>query len=153
MTGLAAALAAALPAMVFAQGLQTDQPAVEADGPSTDSIKSDWNDFLHYTMIGRFDLAQGFGQRLLESKPDPLVLLDLSEENLRGYQLLLKMQEDSDLLRETATEILKVIEEGRYLRRTDSKIIVEEIARLNTTLRGKIAAQERLKNAGEYAIP
>lgn len=153
MTGLAAALAAALPAMVFAQGLQTDQPAVGADGPSADSIKSDWNDFLHYTMIGRFDLAQGFGQRLLESKPDPLVLLDLSEENLRGYQLLLKMQEDSDLLRETATEILKVIEEGRYLRRTDSKIIVEEIARLNTTLRGKIAAQERLKNAGEYAIP
>jgi len=127
--------------------------AAPQEAPSAKAIKNDWNDFLHYTLIGRFDLAQGFGQRLLDSKPDPLLLLDLSEENPRGYELLLKVQADSDQLREIAEGILKVIEEGRYLRRTDPKIILAEIARLNTTIRGKIAAQERLKNAGEYAVP
>jgi HEAT repeat protein len=127
--------------------------AAPQEAPSAKAIKNDWNDFLHYTLIGRFDLAQGFGQRLLDSKPDPLLLLELSEENPRGYELLLKVQADSDQLREIAEGILKVIEEGRYLRRTDPKIILAEIARLNTTIRGKIAAQERLKNAGEYAVP
>jgi HEAT repeat protein len=127
--------------------------AAPQEAPSAKAIKNDWNDFLHYTLIGRFDLAQGFGQRLLDSKPDPLLLLELSEENPRGYELLLKVQADNDQLREIAEGILKVIEEGRYLRRTDPKIILAEIARLNTTIRGKIAAQERLKNAGEYAVP
>lgn len=127
--------------------------AAPQEAPSAKAIKNDWNDFLHYTLIGRFDLAQGFGQRLLDSKPDPLLLLELSEENPRGYELLLKVQADSDQLREIAEGILKVIEEGRYLRRTDPQIILAEIARLNTTIRGKLAAQERLKNAGEYAVP
>lgn len=127
--------------------------AAPQEAPSAKAIESDWNDFLHYTLIGRFDLAQGFGQRLLDSKPDPLLLLELSEENPRGYELLLKVQADSDQLREIAEGILRVIEEGRYLRRTDPKIILAEIARLNTTIRGRIAAQERLKNAGEYAVP
>ncbi len=117
------------------------------------NTESDWNDFLHYTMIGRFDLAKGFGDRLLASAPDPLLLLDLSEANPNGYNILLKMQADSDQLRETAGGILAIIEEGRYMRRTDPQIILAEIERLNTTIRGKISAQERLKNAGEYAIP
>lgn len=128
-------------------------PNTPQEAPSAKAVESDWNDFLHYTLIGRYDLAQGYGQRLLESKPDPLLLLDLSEQNPRGYELLLKMQADSDQLREIAAGVLKRIEEGRYLRRTDPKIILEEIARLNTTIRGRIAAQERLKNAGEYAVP
>ena len=122
-------------------------------GAMAQDVKNDWNDFLHYTMIGRFDLAKGFGQKLLDSKPDPLTLLELSESNPKGYKILLKMQADSPELQDVATKILDIIEQGRYTRRTDPKIIVGEIKRLNTTIRGKIAAQERLKNAGEYAIP
>jgi len=128
-------------------------PNTPQEAPSAKAVESDWNDFLHYTLIGRFDLAQGYGQRLLEAKPDPLLLLELSEQNPRGYELLLKMQAASDQLREIASGVLKIIEEGRYVRRTDPKIILAEIARLNTTIRGRIAAQERLKNAGEYAVP
>ena len=29
------------------------------------SLESDWNDFLHYTAIGRFDLAKGYGEAIL----------------------------------------------------------------------------------------
>lgn len=117
------------------------------------SLQENWNDFLHYTAIGRFELAQNFGQQILDSQPEPTALLDLAEANPQGYRLLLKMQDENEQLRQVSSQILTIIDKGRYIRRTDSKIIAQEIQRLSTTIRGRIAAEERLKNAGEYAIP
>lgn len=117
------------------------------------TVKENWNDFLHYTAIGRIDLAKSYGQQLIADQPDPTVLLDLAQENAEGYRLLLKMHADSEELREVSGQILDLIEEGRYIRRTDSAIIIAEIKRLSSTIRGQIAAEERLRNAGEYAIP
>jgi hypothetical protein len=122
-------------------------------GVFAEGIQDDWNDFLHYTAIGRFDLAQGFGQKLIDSNPDAVELLALSEENPDGYNILLKMNAESEELKGVSGKILDIIEKGRFIRRTDPKIIVEEIRRLSTTVRGRIAAEERLRNAGEYAIP
>ena len=117
------------------------------------SVEENWGAFLHYTAIGRFDLAKGHGEALITQSPDPTVLLDLSEANQEGYRLLLKMHTDSDELREVSGKVLDMIEQGRFIRRTDAKIINQEIGRLSTTIRGRIAAEERLRNAGEYAIP
>ena len=116
-------------------------------------LESNWNDFLHYTMIGRLDLAQGFAGKIISSDPDPVELLKLSEENVTGYKLLLKMHADSPQLGQVSGKILDIIEEGRFILRTDPKVIVSEIKRLSGTTRGRIAAQKRLTNAGEYAIP
>ncbi len=116
-------------------------------------LESNWNDFLHYTMIGRLDLAQGFALKIISSDPDPFELLKLSEENVTGYKLLLKMHADSPELGEVSGKILDIIEEGRFILRTNPKIIIREIKRLSGTIRGRIAAQKRLTNAGEYAIP
>ncbi len=117
------------------------------------SLEEDWGSFLHYTAIGRFELAKGYGQRIVAQDPDPTALLDLAEANEQGYRLLLKMHADSDVLRDVSGQILDIIEQGRYIRRTDPRIINQEIRRLSTTIRGRIAAEERLRNAGEYAIP
>lgn len=133
---LGAGLVVILAAVVMAEGLE-----------------SDWNDFLHYTAIGRFDLAKGFGEKLIASEPNAVELLALSEANPDGYNILLKMNAESEQLKEVSGKILEIIEKGRFVRRTDPKIIVQEIRRLSTTIRGRIAAEERLKNAGEYAIP
>jgi len=116
-------------------------------------LEENWNDFLHYTAIGRFELAKSYAEQIIESQPDPTRLLELSEENQEGYRLLLKMHADSEELREVSGKILDLIEEGRYIRRTDPKIIAQEIRRLSGPIRGRIAAEQRLKNAGEYAIP
>ena len=116
-------------------------------------LEDDWNDFLHYTAIGRFDLAAGFAQKIIESKPNPIELLSLSEENPRGYAILVKVHADNPDLAPLASQILDIIEKGRFMRRTDSEIILEEIKRLSSTVRGKYTAIERLRNAGEYAIP
>lgn len=117
------------------------------------TVEENWNDFLHYTAIGRFELAKSYGQQIIDSQADPTELLELAQENAQGYRLLLKMHADSEELRDVSGAILDLIEEGRYIRRTDPKIIVAEVQRLSTTMRGRIAAEERLRNAGEYAIP
>jgi HEAT repeat protein len=117
-----------------------------------DTLEEDWNDFLHYTVIGRLDLAEGFAQKIVQEEPDPLELLALSESNPRGYSTLLRIHDSNTPLREFAGKMLDIIEQGRYLRRTEAGIITEEIKRLSGTTRGRIAAMERLKNSGEYAI-
>ena len=117
-----------------------------------DNLEQNWNDFLHYTVIGRLDLAEGFAQKIVQSEPDPLQMLALSESNPRGYLILLRLSDSDTPLKELADQILGIIEQGRYLRRTEAKIIVEEIKRLSGTARGRITALERLRNSGEYAI-
>jgi len=81
------------------------------------NLANDWGDFLHYTKIGRLDMATGYAQAVVDSNPDPLELLALS------------------------------------IRRSDPKIVAEEIRRLSSTDRGRLAGVKRLQNAGEYAIP
>jgi hypothetical protein len=115
-------------------------------------IESDWNDLLHYTAIGRLDLAKGYGESLLAGEPDPLQLLEMSEENPQGYALLLKLSSSKNDLTDVAGKVLAVIEQGRFISRSDPKIINDEISRLSSTVRGRITALERLKNAGEYSV-
>ena len=118
-------------------------------------LADNWNDFLHYVKIGRFDLAKGFAQAILQSNPDPAELLALSKENPQGYEILQRVNEtapDAELA-ELTGQILSIVEQGRFGRRADPRIITEEIRRLSTTDRGRLTAVKRLQNAGEYAIP
>ena len=119
------------------------------------SVKSNWGDFLHYTKIGRFDLAKGFARAVIEDNPEPAELLALSKKNPQGYRMLLKVSEsaaDVELVR-LSNKILDIIEQGRFIKRASPRIIAEEIRRLSSTARGRLAAVKRLVNAGEYAIP
>ncbi|MHC5060238.1 MAG: HEAT repeat domain-containing protein [Planctomycetota bacterium] len=118
------------------------------------SPEDNWNDFLHYTAIARYDLAVGHARNLIESNPDPVMLLELSEANPAAYGILLRSKSGNKELEEVSSQILDIIEQGRFIRRTDAKIIMQEVKRLSSnSVRGQLAAQQRLKNAGEYAIP
>ncbi len=119
------------------------------------TLADNWNDFLHYTKIGNLDLAKGYAQAVLQSAPDPTELLDLSQKNPTGYDLAMRVVDtanDAELV-DLAKKLLAVIEQGRFQKRSDPQIIVEEIKRLSGTIRGRMNATTRLKNAGEYAIP
>ena len=122
-------------------------------GLSQNLVEDDWREFLHYSAIGRFDVAAGYGQKLIDSSPDPLKLLALTEENPASYALLIRLDANRGELKSVTSKILEIIEQGRYARRSDPKIIIEEVKRLSSTIRGKYTAIARLKNAGEYAIP
>lgn len=119
------------------------------------TVTENWDDFLHYTVIGRFDLAKGHAQALLASNPDPEELLKLSKENLQGYQILLRAKEtapDAELA-DLCGQVIAVIDKGRFIRRSTPAIIAEEVRRLSSTERGWFTAVRRLRDAGEYAIP
>ncbi|GAI57075.1 unnamed protein product, partial [marine sediment metagenome] len=103
-----------------------------------------------------FDMAGGHAQAVLESDPDPVELLALSEDNPQGYDILLNAIDSAYLpaeLVELSSKLLAIIEKGILIRRADPKIIVEEIKRLSSTERARLTAVKRLQNAGEYAIP
>ena len=119
------------------------------------TLEDNWNDFLHYIKIGRFDLAKGYAQVVLQSNPDPVQLFGLSQENREGYEILLRVYEaapDAELA-DLSRKVLSIIDQGRFMRRSDPRVIVEEIKRLSSTARGRLIAVKRLKDAGEYAIP
>ncbi|MHC4620215.1 MAG: hypothetical protein ACYTEQ_20910, partial [Planctomycetota bacterium] len=119
------------------------------------TLEDNWNDFLHYTLIGRFDMAEGFAQAILESNPDPVELLAFSDANPQGYALLLRAKENRHRpkLAELSARLWDIVEQGRFIRRSDPEVIVQEVKRLTGTERGKRTAIKRLRNAGEYAIP
>ena len=119
------------------------------------TLEENWNDFLHYTKIGRPDLAKGYAQVILQGNPDPVELLELTKKNPQGYAILLRVNEfaPDPELEELSAKIIDLIEKGSYTRRADPRIIVVEIKRLSSTDRGWFTAVKRLRNAGEYAIP
>jgi len=122
---------------------------------TADKLETDWNDFLHYVKIGRLDLAKGYGSAVIQANPDPVKILDLSEQNAQGYQILIRVTQtssDTELV-ELCRKILDMVEEGKFIRRADPKVILAEIKRLSGTSRGQLAAVKRLRNAGEYAVP
>jgi len=122
---------------------------------SAQTLDENWKDFLHYTTIGRFDMAKGYAQAILASNPDPVKLLELSRANQQGYQMLVRVNEvaqDGELA-DLSGKVLAIIEQGRFKERTEPRIIAEEVRRLSTTDRGWLIAVKRLRNAGEYAIP
>lgn len=120
-----------------------------------ESLEENWNDYLHYTKIGHLDLAKGYAQAILQSNPEPVLLLDLSQGNPVGYAILLRVKDtaaDAELVQLTS-ELIDVIEAGKFIRRTDPKTIVTEVERLvSGNERAWLTAVRRLQNSGEYAI-
>jgi HEAT repeat protein len=119
------------------------------------TLEQNWNDFLHYTTIGRLDLAKGYARAIMKSEPDPVALFTLNQANPQGYDLAMRVVDtsrDTELAGLTK-QLVDIIDLGRFQRRSDPIVIVEEIKRLSTTLRGKMTAIQRLKDAGEYAVP
>lgn len=119
-----------------------------------ETLEDNWNDFLHYVKIARFDLAKGYAQAVLDSEPDSVELLSLSQSNPNGYAILLQVKDattDTELA-ELSQKVFDIIEQGRYAKRTDPQIIFEEVKRLNSTERGRFIAIKRLRDAGEYSI-
>jgi hypothetical protein len=124
-------------------------------GAQGQTVEKDWTNFLHYASIGRLDMAVAHGKSLLASEPNAIELLHLSEENPQAYAALVDMKARSKNaeLAELAGKILDAVDKGRYEKRSNVTVITDEMTRLSTTARGRITAVERLKEAGEYAVP
>ncbi len=110
------------------------------------------DDGWYFASIGRFDIANANFRALLKQKPDPIALVELTDQNPRRRQILLQIA-DHPIVGEAAREMLHLLEQGERALRADPIRIKQYIRRLAGPPRGYANALERLKAAGEYAIP
>jgi len=116
--------------------------------------QKNWDDLMHYALIGRLDLAQQYGQALLNLNPQPMEIFDLAERGKfeNPYRILDRMQTTAPL-KEIALQVRALIEAGRHAKRTDTQNIQKEVDRLTASPRARKIAMERLKDSGEWAVP
>jgi HEAT repeat protein len=156
---------------VFARAQETTQPsATEAAGATTApaatatppaeeafNLKSAVERFWHYGKVGRYDVANAEGSRILSSGTDPNQVLVAFEQNASEKkdnldQILLRFQNVAEL-RDTATKITALLEQGRQSRRADPKFITTNIERLAAGERAYTNAIGRLRQSGELSLP
>ncbi len=123
---------------------------VEIQKDATDD--SLWTDAMYYLKIGRMEYGKSYLQAYLDRKVDPVKTLEFSEKDPRSVQILIRLQQDPQL-GALAQKALDQIDAGWQIRRKDVPRIKAEIDKLTGTLRGQFHATERLKEAGEYAVP
>ncbi len=109
-------------------------------------------DGWHFAAIGRFQYADANFKALIDANPDPVALLELARQNPNRHDILVKLIGNADV-GPSAGEFLKLLGRGEQILRTDANEIVANIAKLGGRPRMVYNATNRLKDAGEYAVP
>jgi HEAT repeat protein len=125
---------------------------------SADNEKLLLENFIHYVIIGKHDLAASNGQVLLDGamsdKELAEVLGDIRNPDRfdRAVKLALK-QNASESLRDVAAELGQRMELGYRARAREPERIAESIQMLLGGQRSVALGRERLVEANEYAVP
>ena len=127
---------------------QTDDAQAELK-----ELGSIYSDFLHFARLGKFTEAESFAQQLL-NHPDasPLNVLKVSDADANSVPTLIQLIKHTSLSDE-AQSILDLIRAGEFERRKDPERIAENIDKLGGSPQMEFFAIQRLKEAGEYAVP
>lgn len=137
------------------------QPA-EAPPPQAgdfERMEADFSSFLHFAIIGRFDVAEGIAKSLLQH-PDlnPLSdagaehMLELSEKYEKSLDTLLLLVNNPQVGDESK-KILDIVYESHRRARMAPQRIKENIERLAGAPNQQAFALDRLNESGEYAVP
>ncbi|MDX2119172.1 MAG: hypothetical protein SFY96_13410 [Planctomycetota bacterium] len=114
-------------------------------------------DFIHYVRINRADLAEAMAQQLLDRKisgQDFVRLVEAGGELNRFEDSVGRAIRIGGNLETTAASLSKLYEAGKRERARDPKDIAANIKDLTSgQARARVLAEERLRTAGEYAVP
>ena len=112
-------------------------------------------DFMHYVLIDQRDASIATGRTLLGrglSPSDWVNLIEDSGDGSRFEEVVIRAQRQGDVER-IAADIARQLNQGRLERVRNPDEIIKNIEMLKGMARGRILAKERLKAAGEYALP
>ncbi|MEQ9460179.1 MAG: hypothetical protein RIG82_04430 [Phycisphaeraceae bacterium] len=114
-----------------------------------------WDDFNHYLLIARPELASGAGQALLrEVERDDALLLEVVENSdFADYEGALVRATRVEEVEPVAKRLLDRIQEAQIGVSRDPERIRANIERLAINRRAFINAVERLRGAGQFAAP
>lgn len=138
----AAALMIAIPAPSLAQAQDDSSQLLE--------------EFIHYTIIAKPDLAEAYAQRLLESATSDAQLAEILSENrglkARFEEAIDKAQHVPDL-EAIAGELQRRVTQGELSLARDPQRIEDAINMLVGTQRMRMHGRRQLDASGEYAVP
>ena len=115
-----------------------------------------FDDFIHYTLIAKPDLAAAKAEQLLSSGLTDAELAELLDDDralVERFDRATLWGQRVPELQDLAIELDRRVEKGRLDMARDADRIQEAIEMLKGTQRAKMLARQRLIAAGEYAVP
>ncbi|HEX4123492.1 MAG TPA: hypothetical protein VHY37_02120, partial [Tepidisphaeraceae bacterium] len=160
----AAPAAAAAPAPA-GESVSPIPDASNMPNPGPESLKDTVDDYWHYGIVGRYDLAASAGKAILARSEPPLDILhvfeaEASDRNesldkwlLRWADLTGKAGTPAAQMSDVSQQIIQLLNKGRYSLRHDLKYIDQNIERLTDGERGFMNGVAALRDSGELAVP
>ncbi|MEY2794495.1 MAG: hypothetical protein RIR10_211 [Planctomycetota bacterium] len=151
---LASSLLGAAPT-ALAQDDNTAGATGAAAATDTAAVRKNLDDFIHYVLIGKPDLAQAAGEALLSAQATDMDLASVVDEAGLQDRLAKAMSRSRSMtgVADIATKIENRVETGRKVLSRDPQRIAAAIDMLGKTLRERRLGEERIQAAQEYAVP
>jgi hypothetical protein len=142
----------------------TTEPAMPEVG-ANQSLADQVDDFWHYGEIGRYDIQAALGNKIIAAgQQNPEELLKAFEAIADRHHLpsgapsdmdtaLLRWQSADPKMRTVATQVIDLLNKGRFARRQNPEFIAQNIARLSGGERAYSLAMQQIRNSGELAVP
>lgn len=114
------------------------------------------DNYVHYARTGQFELAEANARQLLDTVDEDAEmarLLDEGRVTMERYEDALRRAQGVPELEEIAAELDQRIESGRLGLARDHDRIEEAIRMITGTQRERLLGRQRLRAAGEYAVP
>ena len=155
---LGVALSAVMPMVAFPARATAQDAATAPSAPAgADSLLKNVEDFWHYGKVARYDIAAAKAAEILSAGGEPIKVTEAFEKVAadRGDNLdewLIRWQ-GVEKLKDPATQLTKLVNDGRFTRNGDVAWIEKNISRLNLGDRPYRLALVQLRQSGELAVP
>ena len=160
----ATAPAASEPAATEPAATEPSAATAEAEANANAPLATRVENFWHCGLIARYDLQAAYGKQLIaDGQKNPEELLKTFEQVAGQHRRdnqptdvdveLLRWQAADPAMKTVATQLIDVLNKGRFARRQNQDFIKENIARLNKGERAYMLAIQQLRNSGELAVP
>ena len=133
------------------------QPAATTPAPDAEQdLKQSVENFWHYGKIARYDMAKAAADKIVAQKGNPEAVLvafeQVSQDRKDDLDAWLIRWQGTEL-RESANQVMGILNQGRQARRANPQHIEENIKRLNRPGRPYQLGVQRLRDSGELAVP
>jgi HEAT repeat protein len=122
-----------------------------AHAQDADANRDLFSNFMHNAVIGKFERAEAFAKKLLDSNPDPVAVMRYADEHTNALPTLLLLVKNAGI-GESAKAILGLIADGERSVGQDPERIKRNIAQLGGDPLAEFNAIDRLRDSGEYAV-
>lgn len=150
---MSAARRMVLSLLVLTSALLTVTAPVVAQQQQQQDPAALWADFNHYVLIARPELASAAGEALLDQADNSQLLQVVEASDYKDYDRTLARAARMEEVADVAKQLEERIQQARIEQSRDAERIQQDIELLDEGQRPYRNAVERLRAAGQYAVP